>query len=44
MLGRHCFIDEGRADLLPYSDMTFDLVTAFETVYFGGIYPLLSEK
>ena len=36
MLGRHCFIDEGRSDLLPYSDMTFDLVTAFETVYFWG--------
>lgn len=35
-LGRRCFISEGRADNLPYTDAKFDLVTAFETVYFWG--------
>lgn len=35
-LGRRCFINEGRADSLPFPDAKFDLVTAFETVYFWG--------
>ena len=35
-LGRRCFINEGRADNLPFPDAKFDLVTAFETVYFWG--------
>ena len=44
MLGKRCFIDEGSADLLPYSDMAFDLVTAFETIYFwGDLYVAFSE-
>lgn len=39
MLGRHCFTDERRADLLLYSDMTFDPVIASETVYlWGGLF------
>lgn len=33
-LGRRCFVTEGTADSLPFGEETFDLVTAFETVYF----------
>ena len=29
-----CMVQEGSADALPYADSEFDLVTAFETVYF----------
>lgn len=35
-LGKRCFVSEGRADKLPFSDEMFDVVTAFETVYFWG--------
>jgi ubiquinone/menaquinone biosynthesis C-methylase UbiE len=34
LLGRRCDIRQGDAGELPYADETFDLVTAFETVYF----------
>lgn len=33
-LGKRCIIDDGQADNLPYPDMMFDIVTAFETIYF----------
>ena len=33
-LGRRCAIEQGSADLLPYADASFDIVTAFETIYF----------
>ncbi|HOO29240.1 MAG TPA: class I SAM-dependent methyltransferase [Lachnospiraceae bacterium] len=33
-LGTHCDIKYGNIEKLPYADQTFDLVTAFETVYF----------
>ena len=32
--GKRCAIRRGDAGALPYEDRTFDLVTAFETVYF----------
>lgn len=38
-LGRRCFITEGTADSLPFDNGTFDLVTAFETVYFWESLP-----
>lgn len=31
---KRCFISQGTADKLPYDADTFDLVTAFETIYF----------
>jgi len=34
LLGRRCAIRQGDAGELPYADETFDLITAFETVYF----------
>lgn len=33
-LGKRCDIRQGDAGVLPYADGLFDLVTAFETVYF----------
>jgi len=33
-LGKRCFIEQGNVESLPYNDNKFDLVTAFETVYF----------
>lgn len=33
-LGKHCDIRQGDVGALPYANKTFDLVTAFETVYF----------
>lgn len=33
-LGRRCSIEQGSADSLPYADASFDVVTAFETIYF----------
>ncbi len=33
-LGKRCFIEEGSATSLPWEAGKFDLVTAFETVYF----------
>ena len=33
-LGKRCDIRQGDAGVLPYADGIFDLVTAFETVYF----------
>lgn len=33
-LGRRCFIAQASADQLPYADGKFDVVTAYETVYF----------
>ena len=33
-LGSRCFIEQGNVMELPYEDGKFDLVTAFETVYF----------
>ncbi len=33
-LGKRCAIRQGDVGELPYADGTFDLVTAFETVYF----------
>jgi ubiquinone/menaquinone biosynthesis C-methylase UbiE len=34
MLGKRCAIREGDVGALPYDNETFDLITAFETVYF----------
>lgn len=34
--GKKCFVNVGRADSLPYDDAFFDVVTAFETIYFWG--------
>ncbi|MDO5785197.1 MAG: class I SAM-dependent methyltransferase [Eubacteriales bacterium] len=33
-LGKRCSIKKGSADAIPYKDETFDIVTAFETIYF----------
>lgn len=33
-LGTRCFIEQGNVMQLPYEDAKFDLVTAYETVYF----------
>lgn len=33
-LGRRCFVQQASADALPFADGMFDLVTAYETVYF----------
>lgn len=33
-LGKRCFIEKGYAENLPFQKDSFDLVTAFETVYF----------
>lgn len=33
-IGNHCYVRQGDVGALPYSDGAFDLVTAFETVYF----------
>ena len=33
-LGKRCFIEQGNALSLPFEEGKFDLVTAFETVYF----------
>lgn len=35
-LGTRCFVEQGSASNLPYDDCTFNVVTAFETVYFWG--------
>lgn len=35
-LGTRCFIEQGSADRLPFADNSFDVVTAFETIYFWG--------
>ncbi len=32
----NCFVEQGSADSLPHTDGMFDVVTAFETVYFWG--------
>jgi len=34
LLGKRCFIEQGNVLQLPYDDGKFDLVTAYETVYF----------
>lgn len=33
-LGKRCSIKNGSADSIPYQDEKFDVVTAFETIYF----------
>lgn len=33
-LGKRCSIKKGSADAIPYKDERFDVVTAFETIYF----------
>ena len=33
-LGKRCSIKSGSADAIPYGDGKFDVVTAFETIYF----------
>lgn len=33
-IGRRCDIRKGSADAIPYKDGKFDVVTAFETIYF----------
>ena len=33
-LGTRCFVEQGSVDQLPYSDHSFNVVTAFETIYF----------
>ncbi len=33
-LNTRCFVEQGSAAALPYPDETFDVVTAFETVFF----------
>lgn len=33
-IGTRCFISQGTADNLPFEDRMFDLVTAYETVFF----------
>lgn len=35
-VGSRCFIEQGNVAHLPYESEVFDLVTAFETVYFWG--------
>lgn len=35
-VGSRCFIELGNVTQLPYEAGTFDLVTAFETIYFWG--------
>lgn len=35
-LGSRCFVECGTADSIPWQDGMFDVVTAFETVYFWG--------
>ena len=36
LLNTRCFISQGNVMNLPYEKGTFDLITAFETVYFWG--------
>ena len=38
-LSTRCFIEQGTVDTLPYTDEMFDVVTAFETVYFWNDLP-----
>jgi len=38
-LSSRCFIEQGTVDKLPYPDNMFDVVTAFETVYFWDDLP-----
>ncbi len=38
-LSNRCFIEQGTVDRLPYTDHLFDVVTAFETVYFWNDLP-----
>lgn len=38
-LSSRCFIEQGTVDKLPYTDHMFDVVTAFETVYFWSNLP-----
>lgn len=33
-IGRRCFIQQGSADDIPHEDGVFDVVTAFETIFF----------
>lgn len=33
-VGKRCFIESGNVENLPFKDSVFDVVTAFETVYF----------
>lgn len=34
LLGTRCFVELGSAEKLPYAEQKFDVVTAFETIYF----------
>lgn len=34
MLGKRCFIEQGSVEKLPYENEMFNVVTAFETIYF----------
>lgn len=36
ILGEKCDVTQGDVHKLPYDESTFDLITAFETVYFWG--------
>lgn len=38
-LSSRCLIEQGTVDKLPYTDHMFDVVTAFETVYFWSNLP-----
>ena len=38
-LSTRCFIEQGTVDTLPYTHEMFDVVTAFETVYFWNDLP-----
>ena len=34
LLGKRCFIEQGSVEKLPYENEMFNVVTAFETIYF----------
>lgn len=43
-LHKHCFIEQGTVNKLPYTDKMFDTVTAFEAVYFwNNLHQAFSE-
>lgn len=43
-LGTRCFVEEGSVLALPYEEASFDLITAFETIYFWEDYKKSLEE
>ncbi len=43
-LGKRCFIEKGSSRYIPFEDNKFDLVTAFETIYFWQEIPECFEE